>query len=79
MTEGFMTPIFYISYQTAKKFVTLSLKGDNQFHAALEQGNTNLHIIALLLHYGADIHRKNNKGKSALSIAIESKNVEIIK
>ncbi|XP_063678230.1 cortactin-binding protein 2-like [Bolinopsis microptera] len=53
--------------------------GDTPLIAALEQGNTNLHIIALLLHYGADVYHKNRHGRSALSIAIESKNTEIIK
>ncbi|KAL5252470.1 hypothetical protein ACHWQZ_G015293 [Mnemiopsis leidyi] len=64
------------------KFADVNLAnedGDTPLIAALEQGNTNLHVIALLLHYGADIHHKNRKGKSALSIAIESKNMEIIK
>ena len=48
-------------------------------YSALQKSNTNLHLITLLLYYGADIFHQNKQGHSALSLALESKNLSIIR
>lgn len=64
------------------KFADLNIAnedGDTPIIAALSQGNSNLHLIALLLNYGSDVFVTNKRGQCALSLAIASKNNEIIR
>jgi len=53
--------------------------GDTPIIAALSQGNSNLHLIALLLNYGSDVFLQNKRGQCGLSLAIASKNNEILR